>query len=336
MNGKISKDDSLFFDMLTQALEKGDRKTADKVQVALNAFMLKPKKLITKQIQAVGVSTDFARLTKDAYNVTIEEDNFDLGYQRAFRDVTVGKGQDSWEIYTVTDGLTFRKIPEGGRIRVEGLTGEKITAYVDKYGGALGWTDEMIRFRKIAAMVDMAMIFRNNFWLNKANNHYALLAAATLVNPVLAWQGVAADGQLRRDIQTINEAAFQLSNANKDKGYGDTANVRMILYANPRDKARINAAFRATTNQTLGAGNSTVGTELEWNIDVIYTFNASIVARQPVLVLPRNKIQKADVMQPTTFTQPKDPLTLNELQAVWAYYGAVIADTDQVKKLTLG
>ena len=39
---------------------------------------------------------------------------------------------------------------------------------------------------------------------------------------------------------------------------------------------------------------------------------------------------------PTSYTAPIDPLTLNRHEAVWAIYGAVVADTDQASQLTLG
>ena len=41
-------------------------------------------------------------------------------------------------------------------------------------------------------------------------------------------------------------------------------------------------------------------------------------------------------MQTTTYTEPKDILTLNEMQSVWAIYGAAIGDTDQFETVTLG
>lgn len=336
MKNKITLDDKLFFNMVWKACEQRDMNAANMVNAAITAFVKKPIKVMKKQIQAVGVSTDFAKLVSDAYNVIVEEDNFDLGYEKVFKNVPLGDREDSWDIYNVENGLTFRKIQEGQRLRVEGLKGTLVTAHVDYYGGALGWTDKMIRFRKVAAMVDMAGIFRNNFWRNKADNHYALIRAAALLNPLLAWQGIAVDGQLRRDIQTINRAAYNLSNRLKDKGYGNTATAQLVLYANPLDKARIEAARRATTNSTLGTGIGTVGQQLDWNITVIYTYNQSIQAGTPLLVYPYYRLQKADAMQPTTFTAPKDPLTLNEVQAVWAIYGAVIADTEQVERLTLG
>ena len=158
------------------------------------------------------------------------------------------------------------------------------------------------------------------------------VAAAGNVTP---YQGVAADGQLRRDIQTINNAAYTLANRCRNKGYGEMAAVKLLMYANPLDRARIGAAKVATTNQTLGAGNTTVGQQVDWNIDTIYTFNANISAGAPILVIPGQKLQRADVMQPTTYIAPKDPLTLNELQAVWAIYGAAVADTDQVQQFLL-
>jgi len=336
MKNKMTANDKLFFDMVWKACEHKDTNAANMVNAAITAFIKKPVQVMKKQIQAVGVSTDFAKLVSDAYSVIVEEDNFDLGYEKVFKDMPLGDREDSWDIYNVENGLTFRKIQEGQRLRIEGLKGTLVTAHVDYFGGALGWTDRMIRFRKVAAMVDIAGIFRNNFWRNKADNHYALIRAAGLLNPLLAWQGVAADGQLRRDIQTLNRAAFNLSNRLKDKGYGNTATAQLVLYANPLDKARINAAIKATTNQTLGVGIGTVGQQLDWNITVIYTYNQSIQAGTPLLVYPYYRLQKADAMQPTTFTAPKDPLTLNEVQAVWAIYGAVIADTEQVERFTLG
>lgn len=338
--GIIAKNDNLFFDALAESLATGNKEVGNKIQAALTAFMMEPKiikgakiQALRKNVQAVGVSTDFAQLTADAFNVTIAEENFDLGYERSFREVPLGTNQDFWQIYDVQNGLTFRRVEEGQRIRVEELSGSVITAYVDYYGGALGWTDKMIRYRKVAAMVDMAMIFRNRFWANKADNHYALLAAAAGLN-VTAWAGAAGDTQLQRDIQTINLAAFTLVDRCKDKGYFSDPNVKLVMYANPRDKGRLNAAFRATTGNS---GSSTgPGPQVDWNIELIYTLNANVVAGSPILVLPLAKIQRADDMQPTTFTKPKDALTLNEIQAVWAIYGAIVGDSDQCEELTLG
>jgi hypothetical protein len=314
-----------------------------KVQLALQAFLNKPKKvkkaiqaMRAKQIQAVAVSGDFSVITSDSFNVTIESDNFDMGWEEAFKQVTLGDKQDNWEIYNVANSLTFRRVQEGQRLEVAGLTGTSVRATVDYYGGAIGWTDKMMRYRKVPAMVDLAETFRNKFWSNKAGNHYALLAAAAALNVTLA-QGVANDGQLRRDVLTLNRAMFNLTNRNIDKGYGDMATAPILLYANPFDEDRIEAAFRVTTDALATvAGVTGIGQKIARRVvKRIYTYDSNIVSGAPILVLPQRKIQKADGMLPTIYNQEQDALTLNRVQALWAIYGAVVADDEQCETVTL-
>jgi hypothetical protein len=161
----------------------------------------------------------------------------------------------------------------------------------------------MIRYRKVAAMVDMAQIFRNRFWSNKADNHYLLLAtAAAVAGQTTTYQGAAADGQLRRDILTINEAAFQLANRCKDKGYGDTASLPLVLYANPKDKGRILAAFAATTGQMTNVAGGAVA--IHWNI-TRSSRSREYRGRPPDPGAPRRQDPGRRGHAPTTFTAPK-------------------------------
>jgi hypothetical protein len=331
-----------FFQMYQKGISYKNPELLNQCQVALQAFLGLPKKKIKRKIQAmsqiqatgVGVSTDFPLITADNFNVTIEMDNFDMGWEQSFRQVTLTKDRLFWEIYNVANSLTFYKVEEGQKIEVAGLTGSKVTANAEYYGGAIGWTDEMIRSRKVPAMVDLATIFRNKFWVNKANIHYALLAVAAALTTV-AWQGVAADGRTLRDILTINEGAYQLGNTNKDKGYGDTANMPLNMYANMQDEERIEAAFRVTSGQLVAARENGIAITGR-RIRRIYTFNSNIVAGSPILVLPGQKIQKADAMQPTPYGPELDILSLNRVQAVWAIYGAIVGDDEQCIQLTLG
>lgn len=345
MKNYFSKDDNLFLDLLQKNTIGGSANAEERgmVKAALQAFMLKPiaeKKRIQglqKQIQAVSVSTDFDLLTTNAFNVTVEEDNFDMGWEAAFQDVPRDADKDFWELGTVHNGITFKKILEGERVEVDTITGDKVNIYVDYYGGALGFTDKAIRFRKLAQMLDAARAFRNKFYANKADNHYLLLATAAALNPV-TWQGAVGDTQIIRDILTINEGAFQVGDVNKDKGYGDMANAPLLLYANPRDKARIEAAFVVTSNfltASAGAGGSAVQIT-DQAIRRIYTYNANIVAGSPLLILPGRKSQKNEAMAPTSYVAPTDVLTLNTVQSVWSIYGAGVGDTDQCYQLTLG
>lgn len=346
MNKFLSENDGLLLDYLQKLINEqanviSNSIEANCVKAAMQAFVNKPmstyKKAIQafkQKIQAVAVSTDFDIMTTGAFNVIVEQDNFDLGWEAAFRDVPRDEDKDFWEIGTVVNGVTFRKVQEGQRIQVDGMTGDHVLAYVDYYGGAIGFTDKMIRFRKLAQMFDIASGFRNKFWANKADNHYAILAAAAAGN-VIAWQGAGTDTRVQRDVLTINQGAFTIGNVNKDKGFGDMATAPLIIYANPYDEERIEAAFRAVTAD-LVAGQQRGTAITKRAIRRIYTYNSNVVAGSPLLILPGNKIQKNDAMAPTTYTAPDDILTLNRVQAVWAIYGAAIADTDQCYQLTLG
>jgi len=329
-----------FVDTLEGAIGNKSPENVAKIQGAIQAFFNQPKKDATQQIQAMkklgvqafGTSGDMQDLLRGAFDVTVEALNYDMYWQEAFKKVDPGTGRQFWQIYTVESGLQIRLVPEGQRIQIEKISGSRVPVYVDKYGGAIGWTDEMMRFREVAAMMDLAEEFRNKFFTNQADNHYALLAAAAVGN-VTAYQGAAADGRLQRDILTINRAMFTLADRCKDKGYGNTATMPFLIYANPNDEARIEAAFTATTQALAAAGRT--GDTVRRVVRRFYTFTPTIASGAPLLILPQNKIQRAEVMTPTILTAPQDVLTLNMVQAVWAYYGAAVGDTDQCQTITL-
>ena len=290
-----------------------------------------------KKIQAAGftVSSDIPQLTKEAFTVTVESDYFDMGYERVFKNIQLGMNEDSWEITDLQNSLVVQKVNEGESLTVHGYTGDKITASTDYYGGALGWTDKMIRYRKLSSIIQVAETFRNKYFTTKSEAHYLLLAAAVdaAYNNITAYN-VSNDGQLQNDIKTINAAAHTLSNRCKDKGYGDTAQMPLVLYCNPGVEDRIEAAFRATTANIAGAGANGESITRR-RIERIYTYNSNIPTARPILVLPYNKIQKAEGMAPTIYSQPQDILTLNYVQSVWGIYGAAIGDTDQFQGVSL-
>lgn len=335
-----NENDLKFFEYLHNGYVNDNTEQRLKVKGALQAFMRKPTKTLQRNIEAFqkqkiqgfSVSTDFSILPRGFYDLVVEETNYDMGWEAAYKLVPKDKNILTWTIYTAGKAITIKKIPEGGHCEVAEITGEHITAEVDYYGGGLGWTDKMIRYREIAAMLDKAAMFRNAFYTAKANRHYLLLSAAGALN-ITTFQGAAADGQLQRDIQTINRCAFDIGNANKDKGYGDTANMPFVIYANPGDQNRIEAAFNVTTTALAAAGRT--GDTVLRRIQRIYTYNSNITAQHPLMVLPGWRIQRAEDMPPTTYNAPIDITSLNQIQTVWEIDGAVIADTDQVRQFNL-
>jgi hypothetical protein len=314
------------------------------VHRSIQAFLYQVKKedkASGRQIQAFSGSTDLPQLTKDVFNVTHQVNEFDLNWQRAFKGVPLEQGQLNWEITTVDSGLTFKEIPEGGKLEYKGIGGEKVTVDVLKYGAGLGLTWETIEGRKLYKFIDTMNDARSKLFNLWANVHYGLLAAASLVGAgqQIAWQGVATDTILSRDIATINKGAEDLGEVNKDKGFGDTANMPFLLYARPTLRSRINNALRVTsaevnTGREPGAsGTSSVIGTVTANVEPLYTFNASVLANKGLLVLPGNKIQNAAYMQERQLSREEQE-SLNKLIAVWTAFGATVADTDQVFELS--
>jgi hypothetical protein len=331
-------DDNALMNILMRANDREDlgQKEILKVKGALQHFVHNPvqearEKVKKARIQAVSSSTDFPINLTNSFNITVDSANFDLGYELAFQEVPKDSNKQFWEIVTGHNGIMFRRIPEGGRIRVEDISGDEVLAYVDYYGGALGFTDAMIRYRQIAAMYDRAKAFRDSFYVNKADNHYILIWTAGHAH-VLAWQAGAT--QLVRDILTLNLGAAQIGDVNKDKGYSVTGMSPLILYASPFDEARIEAAY-AVTNQSLVVGIVGAPAISGRPVKRIYTYNRFIQRNHPILCLPGQKAQRNEDLAPVTYDAPQDILTLNRMTSVWSIYGAAIADDEQFMEISL-
>lgn len=343
--GYINKkgNDKEFFDMFFKAVEYKNVDNINHCKEALQAFVAEPKRLIKQKIKAmnekvqglgIGVSTDFPFITTDSFNITIQEQTYDMGWEQVFKQVTLDKGKFYWEIYDVANSLVFYKVEEGQKIEAAGLTGSKLYGEVEYYGGAIGWTDKMIQAREVPAMIDLANVFRNKFWAMKANTHYAMIATASALT-VIPWAGVAADGRAYRDLLTIGAGQSALALANLNKGYGDMANAPMIMICHGNDEQRIEAAFKVRTEYIVGARENAIEPPRR-RITRIYTYDTNVLPGFPLLILPGLKAQKADAMAPTTYGPELDILSLNRIQSVWAIFGATIADSDQFLTLTLG
>ena len=281
-------------------------------------------------VQAFAGSSDLPKLTKDVFDVTTKVDNFDLAWQDSFKGIPLRKGQLSWEITDVEQAITFKQIPEGGKVEFGSFTGDKVTASVHKYGAGVGMTWEIIEGNKLYAFVERLEVTRAKLYGLWADVHYGLLNAGAAQNTV-SWQGTSTDKQIDRDIATLNQAAYTIGNACKNKGYGDTANAPMLLYISPQYKARINAALKTGQSDIVVSGGK--GVSVNWPIEVRYTFNSKIAANKGVLVLPGHKIQNAVYLRELGLSKQEID-SLNELRTYWTAFGAVVADDEQCAQLS--
>lgn len=298
----------------------------------VQAFMHMPAVKVndTKAMQAFAGSSDLPVLTKDVFNVFSFTQDWDLGWQRAYKGIKLGPSDLSWDIATVESGISFKLIPEGGRIAYGDIAGEKVIAEVEKYGAGLGVTWEILNGKKLYRFVQIMEDARAALYDLWANIHYGLIAAASL-SDTIAWQGIVTDREIDRDIATLSKGADDCGAANKNKGYGNMANARFLIYAQPTLRSRINQALAATRNSTVISTGK--GQVVESNISPIYTYNASVLANKGLLVLPGNKIQNAVKISEKSFER-EDIESLNKLQTYWTAFGATIADTDQVFELS--
>jgi len=282
-----------------------------------------------KVIQAFSSSADLPQLTKDMYNVTQEVPEFDTLWQQAYKGVPLKKGQLSWEVADVAEGLTFSLVPEGGKAKIFSVSGNKTTVGIEKYGAGIGVTWEMVEGRKLYQFVDQMNAVRaklNQLW---ADIHYGLLGTAAATNTIAYPPGGIS---LQKDIQTINTGYTAISKATKDKGYGDVANAGMVLYFSPTLKGRVMQALRATNADIIRSGNSNVG-KVEFNVVPATTWNAAVPANKAIMVLPGNKIQNSIYMQELGLNE-RDIMTLSDIKTYWSAFGAIVADGKQTAMLS--
>lgn len=322
-----------FMDTLYNVVVDGKTDGLEKVVKTVQNFLQFPAVRKDAEIQAFTSKGDMPELFTRLPYINIQTDNFDFGYEAAFRNATLdtinGVQKLTWEIVTGSDNIVFEEMAEGQGPVVASATADKVLARCTRKSGALGWTDELIRDRALNILIERAMLFRNAYYVDKANRHYTVLrqASEAVGNTPISWQtttetvGVTLD----RDRRTLNLAAFTLANRLKDKGYGDMSNPQMLLYVNPTLKSRIQQALATNLTGVI------VPTQVTWNITPVYTFNANLPANTSygLLVVPGNKLQKADAMLPTSFMKA-DVATMTYVEYVHSYYGAVGADTDQV------
>lgn len=301
------------------------------LKLSLQAFMHGVADVEDKvSIQAFSGSSDLPALTKDVFDVTPAVPNFDLGWQRCFKGIQLQKGQLEWEIADVSQAIEFREIPEGGKVDIGRVSGNKLTVGIKKYGAGLGITWEIMEGNKLYAFAERLDLTRAKLYGKWGEVHYGLLAAAAHLHTV-AWQGVEANKTIDRDILTLNAGAYLIGNATKDKGYGDTANAPMVVYANPTLRSRINAAIRATREQILASGGQ--GTPVDWPLEAVYTFSAKIPSGKAVMVLPGQKIQNSVYLRELGLSK-QEIESLNEIRTYWTAFGAAVGDSDQCAELS--
>lgn len=310
---------------------KEDQKSL--LRAAIQEYMKYPEnkgKEIQAKIQEYTVAGDFPTSVLEIIEKFRHETSYDTGWQEIFKlkDFTRSK-RNGFRLVDVYDGLTFRVVLVGEKLKVYQAYGEDTTVTFDRHGGAMGWDRGLLDDEEYWTMEDNMEAFRNTYYSYKAGVHYALIEA---VGGTLVWQpepdgAAAAIGvTASRDAATINAAVIQILTAVAGRGYSGVTPlnasfkilVNIQLYQRIREALALNLqAFAGSINRLLPMSFQIVPTTMLATPNVYY------------VILPGNKLISGERMGLTLFSD-FDSLSYTDNIAGWTRFGAVVGDTDQI------
>ena len=322
--------------------EKG-RKAAKFVNKAINDFFNAPRDLcLDIRSKAVGVQVQAFTQTADIPNVKelfesfVAFENYDFGYEPAFRTRTFEDTSDRFSIVNITSAFTFDELPEPGSLTIKKFTGTSIDVIAKYYGDAVGWDFRLLENRKFGEMVEVAREFVNAWYAKKVNLYYRLLTDSSYDtvngNASIAWAGAGTDPQIVRDRMTLSAMKNAIGSATQDLGLvPNVATAKYIVYGQPTHEGRILAAL----NSMYGVANG-IGSIVTGDVTYVPTYNlsrtgASVGANDIIMVMAQGKIQKGDKILPQTYTT-EDYLSFSTVQSVRAAVAGVVAEPKQTIK----
>lgn len=328
--GKIIKD--------WGAVNFRDPEHLKKFRGAMNAFLAAPDRNVQLKaaMQHFATKGDFPAEILQILEKFHATTHFDTSYEQIFdiRDFTSSQ-VGGFDILDVSSGLTFAKVPTGGKAKVFKFSGSKATVTFDKYGGALGWDKVLIDDAQYWTLEDNAVEFRNKYYAMRAQAFYDLIDAVGSGENV-SWQAVepvsvpstAENYNAIRDVITIETACQTILTDCKNKGYGVTPQSQFYILAPVQLRSRILRALSIV--QQAFAGSTA---RLTYNVTPIWTLMLSATDKYYV-VLPKQKMKGGYRMDLTLFNET-NILEYTETVAGWCRFGGAIGDTDQVKRCSI-
>jgi hypothetical protein len=317
-----------------------DPKQLPMVKGAIQEYLTRPENLVKElgkigygpaKIQEYTVAGDFPASVLPIIEKYRNETAFDTGWQEIFKmlDFTNTK-KNGFQITDVYNGLTFRLVLVGEKLKVYQAYGESHTLTFSRHGGAMGWDRGLIDDEEYWTIDDNMSAFRNTYYAYKAGLHYALIEA---VAGTLAWQahpdavGAGVVGYTAgRDAATINAAVIQILTAVAGRGYSGVtplnANFKILvpiqLYQRVREALALNLqGFAGSQNRLLPMGFQIVPTTMLATTNVFY------------VILPGNKLISAE-RQGMTLFYDFDSLSYTDTMSAWFRGGGTVADEDQI------
>ncbi|MEW6129596.1 MAG: hypothetical protein AB1757_21325 [Acidobacteriota bacterium] len=303
-----------------------------KAIAAIQEFLRAPGEMVRRypaQVREMTVSGDFPAgsfLAQFIERFLVIPGEVDNGWQLIFDIHDVAKSEhmpnrSDFKTLDVNFGLQFRKKAPGQRVELEKVSGESTSTPYDMYGGGLGidrvfWDDQ-----DYLTIGDLITAFRAFYYDQQAANFYSLITA--LSNAINFNTGA--------DLITkLNKAAATILRAVKNKGYSVGPSTEFIILF-PAEKA--GDVFAALATQSDVAMATLAGKQ-----KLAYRFrpvqSVYVGANDgPYVILPKRKLRGGIRMDLTLFGD-FDIYSYSEAIAGFGRYAGVVADTDQVKRIT--
>jgi hypothetical protein len=328
MKGEIIADWSRF--------NAGDPTHQKKFIGALQHYMLEPARnpKLQEAMHHLATIGDFPSIPDSVIARFMQEAHYDETYKEIFdiRDFT-GSKVSSFSIVDVADGLTFNKHTAGEECKVYKVSGDKVVVTFDRFGGALGFDREMLDDNIYWALEDAAKIFRNKAYYKRAFDFYALIEAVPATRNV-AWQAPVPpllantdpNYSAIRDMETINQAAFQIVTSLATTGLGVSPTTELIILAPLALKSRIDRALGLLNAGLAGAQF----TGARYNFTVRYT--QMLTSNTVYYVIAPKRKAKGGIRMDLTIEAENDILKYTHTIAGWQRYGGAIAQTLQFRR----
>lgn len=310
----------------------GEKITAGKnARAAMLAFMQTPAEVSKDALKAKIAAFELTKgslpdtLSQITGGVFNEMADYDNQYSLAFRSVPPEPGHNWFEILTVTNGVTWQKVPTGDQVKISKFSGAVSRVTLDRFGAALAWDDDYVRFSGyVGRLIQMAEEVRTSYYLNKAANYYALLGAAATAATYVTYQAGA--NTLEKDVNTLNAIGLALVNAAKGKGYqvGE-----ILLYMKPEMLGRITNALRTNLNP-LTTTNTVVYNFRPMVTNIVAT-GWPTTTTDVVAVVAGRKIMSCQIGADMEQLSDSEILSREYVSSFWSYYGGAVGYTGQVK-----
>lgn len=278
--------------------------------------------------QAFTTTGDFPPQAIAALEKYHSLNNYDNGYESIFdiRDFT-GSKASGFKLVDVQSGMTFRRIPIGGKIDLKQMSGSEEYVLFHFYGGGLNWHRSLFMNQEYWTIEDNAMEFVNKAYHQRALAHYTLLEAVMDAKTCLTLEDPGCIGCDEYSVAlalAINEAIVTIMTNVQNKGYGVTANTVIQLLVPLQLMGAVKRAMDVQLQSYTGSQKWS-----NFNISPIYTMMLTNTARIGV-ILPKVKIKGGYRMNLQLFNS-FDMLTFSDATAGWMSYGSAVGDTDQVE-----